>query len=185
MVDIVLKQVLHGRRQFVAWAVPLSRETNATLVVCYTCQTRLPSTQFLIFKNWRLSAGRKVGMTPDQHGPWCLGLHAWYNGHDNGSRRGNPEPILQTWPKFGLRAATRPHEVGIASNRRSAILRWICSRVLYSPPVKSRELEAPKGRASHGLRWIQWQGLSRNKARLAEAGRGLFQRSCLFYIKRV
>ena len=29
----------------------------------------------------------------------------------------------QSRSKFGLRSATRPHEVGIASNRRSAILR--------------------------------------------------------------
>ena len=29
----------------------------------------------------------------------------------------------QSRPQFRLRSATRPHEVGIASNRRSAILR--------------------------------------------------------------
>ena len=35
-------QVLHGRRQFVVWIVPLSGVTNATLIACYTCQARLP-----------------------------------------------------------------------------------------------------------------------------------------------
>src|SRR3989344_1866164 len=47
-------------------------------------------------------------------------------------------------PQFGLRSATRPHEAGIASNRRSAILAVIRSRVLYSLPVKSREPGVPE-----------------------------------------
>ena len=42
MVDIALKQVLHGRRQFVVWIVPLSGVTNETLIVCYMCHARLP-----------------------------------------------------------------------------------------------------------------------------------------------
>ena len=33
------------------------------------------------------------------------------------------EAIAQTRPQFGLQAATRLHEAGIASNRRSAKLR--------------------------------------------------------------
>ena len=37
--------------------------------------------------------------------------------------------------QFRLRAATRPHEAGIASNRVSAMARWIRSWILYSPPV--------------------------------------------------
>ena len=37
---------MHGRRQFVIWIVPLSGVTNATLVVCYICQTRLPPQKF-------------------------------------------------------------------------------------------------------------------------------------------
>ena len=41
-----LGQVMHGRRQFVVWIVPLSGLTNATLVVCYKCHTRPPSTTF-------------------------------------------------------------------------------------------------------------------------------------------
>ncbi len=35
-------------------------------------------------------------------------------------RRREPEPILQTGSQFGLQAATRLHEAGIASNRPSA-----------------------------------------------------------------
>ena len=38
----------------------------------------------------------------------------------NAVRRSKP---LERMRQFGLRSATRPHEAGIASNRRSAILR--------------------------------------------------------------
>ena len=82
---------------------------------------------------------------------------------------------LEKMRQFGLRSATRPHEAGIASNRRSAILRWIRSQVLYSPPVNPRESEVPKISPRAGLRQIRWQGVSRNKARVAEAARGIFQ----------
>jgi hypothetical protein len=40
---------MHGRRQFVVWIVPFSGVTNATLVVCYKCHTRLPSLKFTNF----------------------------------------------------------------------------------------------------------------------------------------
>ena len=126
MVDIVVEQVLHGRRQFVVWIVPLSGVTNETLIVCYMCHARLPpqcsrsehsykllvtsyeykfcvakfvtSNSQLLTLNYALRAywgGRKERMTPGQHDPWYLGLHTWYNGWDNGSRRSNPEPILK------------------------------------------------------------------------------------------
>jgi len=134
------RQVLHGCRQFVVWIVPLSRVTNATPVVCYMCQARLP---FL---------GGRWGWRQVRIALWCLGRHARYNGCYNGTRRGNSEQILQKHPQFGLWAATRPHEVGIASNRRSAILRWIRSRVLYSPPVNTRELGVPDVPIHLGLR---------------------------------
>ena len=53
---------------------------------------------------------------------WRLhpGLHTPYNGTDNGSPSRKAELILQTVSQLGLRAATRPHELGIGSNRGSA-----------------------------------------------------------------
>jgi hypothetical protein len=42
---------------------------------------------------------------------------------DNGLPRRETELIPQTIPQLGLQAATRLHERGVASNRRSAILR--------------------------------------------------------------
>ena len=52
--------------------------------------------------------------------PLCPGLHTYYNGMDRGKRRSDPERTPESIPQFGLQAATRLHEVGIASNRRSA-----------------------------------------------------------------
>ena len=55
--------------------------------------------------------------------PLCLGLHACYNGRYNGLRDREVERIPKSRSQFGLGSATRPHEVGVASNRRSATLR--------------------------------------------------------------
>ena len=52
--------------------------------------------------------------------PLRAGLHTCYNGGDSGRQRGDLEPIRKKPSQFGLFSATREHEVGIASNRRSA-----------------------------------------------------------------
>jgi hypothetical protein len=52
--------------------------------------------------------------------PLCLGLHTYYNGMNRRKRKSDLERTLESIPQFGLQAATRLHEVGIASNRRSA-----------------------------------------------------------------
>jgi hypothetical protein len=68
-----------------------------------------------------LTASREEG-GDDVKSAWPLhpGPHTSYNGKDNGSRNRKVELILQTFPQFGLGAATRPHEAGIGSNRGSA-----------------------------------------------------------------
>jgi len=55
--------------------------------------------------------------------PLCPGLHTRYNGRYNGLPSREAELILQSRSQFGLQAATRLHEVGVASNRASAIAR--------------------------------------------------------------
>src|SRR5579864_4072748 len=52
--------------------------------------------------------------------PLCPGLHTCYNGVHNGKQYRKVEQILQSTPQFRSRAATRPREGGIASNRGSA-----------------------------------------------------------------
>ncbi len=68
-----------------------------------------------------------AGAKPEEGGddvksscPLCPGLHTCYNGRYSGMRWREPERIPQSRPQFGLGAATRPHEVGVASNRGSA-----------------------------------------------------------------
>src|SRR6266403_1975722 len=52
--------------------------------------------------------------------PLCLGLQTCYNGRYKGLRDRKVERIPKSRSQFGLGSATRPHEVGVASNRRSA-----------------------------------------------------------------
>jgi hypothetical protein len=55
--------------------------------------------------------------------PIYPGLHTRYNGRYNGQRNREMEPILESRSQFGLQAATRLHEVGVASKRASATVR--------------------------------------------------------------
>ena len=70
------------------------------------------------------------GVKPEEGGddvksswPLCPGLHTCYNGMDKALPGSKTAPIAKIVPQFGLWAATRPHEAGIASNRRSALRR--------------------------------------------------------------
>ena len=61
----------------------------------------------------------------DVKSSWPLrgGLHTCYNGDYRGLQPSDGEPITKSTSQFGLQAATRLHEVGIASNRASAMAR--------------------------------------------------------------
>ena len=52
--------------------------------------------------------------------PLRLGPHTCYNGRYKESQDGNVKLISKKRSQFGLWAATRPHEVGVASNPESA-----------------------------------------------------------------
>ena len=126
-------QVVHGCRQLVSWDVGLSPATSATLVVSWLQTTK--------------TAGDKPEEGEDDVKSACPlrpGLHTCYNGRDNELQPREGKPTSKTRSQFGLQAATRLHEVGIASNRRSAIRRWIRSRALYTPPVTPWKLAMPK-----------------------------------------
>ena len=62
-------------------------------------------------------------MTSSRHGPYAWGYTHATMGGNRALRYREVEAIAQIRPQFGLQAATRLHEVGIASNRRSAKLR--------------------------------------------------------------
>ena len=51
--------------------------------------------------------------------PLCPGLHTCYNGRYKPLQTREGELIGKSRPQFGLESATRLHEAGIASNRRS------------------------------------------------------------------
>ena len=66
---------------------------------------------------------RKVGMTSSQHGLYIQGdTHATMVG-TMGSEAARWSESHQSRSQFGLQAATRLHEAGVASNRASAIVR--------------------------------------------------------------
>ncbi len=62
-------------------------------------------------------------MTSDQHGPYALGHTRVTMAGTMGSEPARGSQSHQSRSKFGLGAEIRPHEVGIASNRESAMLR--------------------------------------------------------------
>jgi hypothetical protein len=71
-----------------------------------------------------------AGLKPEEGGddvksawPLYLGLHTRYNGRYNRLPTREGELILQSRSQFGLQAATRLHEAGVASKRASAIVR--------------------------------------------------------------
>ena len=59
-------------------------------------------------------------MTSSHHAPYGLGYTRTTMALNRGKRRSDPEQTPKTESQFGLQAATRLHEAGIASNRRSA-----------------------------------------------------------------
>jgi len=62
-------------------------------------------------------------MTSNQRGLYALGDTHATMGENNGLQYREVELIPKNRPQFRLQAATRLHEAGIASNRRSAMLR--------------------------------------------------------------
>ena len=67
-----------------------------------------------------LTKRRKVGTTSNHHAPYILGYTRTTMAWNKGQRTCEGERIPENTSQFGLEAATRLHEVGIASNRESA-----------------------------------------------------------------
>ena len=69
------------------------------------------------------ASGEEGGDDVKSSWPLRPGLHTCYNGAYSVSRTGNGLPITKSASQFGSGPATRPREVGIASNRASATAR--------------------------------------------------------------
>ena len=59
-------------------------------------------------------------MTSSPHGPYILGHTHPTMANNNELQASNGKPISEISPQFRLGSETRPHEVGIGSNRKSA-----------------------------------------------------------------
>ena len=59
-------------------------------------------------------------MTSSQHGSYTLGNTHPTMANNNETQGGNAKQISEISPQFRLGSETRPHEVGIGSNRGSA-----------------------------------------------------------------
>ncbi len=106
-------EVLHGCRQLVSCDVGLSPATSATPVLC--CHHSVGNSQETASD--KLEEG---GDDVKSSWPLCPGLHTCYNGRYKAQQTREGEPIAKNRSQFGLQAATRLHEAGIASNGRSA-----------------------------------------------------------------
>ncbi len=106
------KQVVHGCRQLVSGCVGLSPATSATPIV---------SCHHLVGHSSETAGNKPEEGGDDVKSSWPLrvGLHTCYNGVYRGKRECELERISQSTSKSGLESATRLHEVGIASNRKS------------------------------------------------------------------
>ena len=79
----------------------------------------------MFYMSWETARFKWEEGGDDVKSAWFLhlGRHTCYNGEHKGTPSSNAEQIPKISPQFGLRAATRPHEAGIASNRASAMAR--------------------------------------------------------------
>ena len=76
--------------------------------------------------------------------PLRPGLHTCYNGDYKEKRSRKAERISKKSSQFGLWAATRPHEVGVASNRGSACRGEYVPGPCTHRPSHHGSLEHPK-----------------------------------------
>ena len=123
----------------VPWGVGLSPATSANPIV--SCQHG--DNGWDSNKTASRKRRRKVGMTSNHHGLYAQGdTRATMVGTEgcDTARWANPRKPISV--RIGV--CNRLHEVGIASNRASAMARWIRSRTLYTPPVKPWVLGVPE-----------------------------------------
>ena len=82
-------------------------------------------------------------MTSSHHAPYGLGYTRTTMALNRGKRRSDPEQTPKTESQFGLQAATRLYEVGIASNRGSACRGDVYKRQMnITPDQKSCRLRS-------------------------------------------
>ncbi len=98
--------------------------SSARVVRCWvkSRNERNPRRQLYFLARPPGPTGRKVGMTSGQHGSYASGYTRPTMATTTRCQTVRWSKSHQKWSQFGLRAETRPHEAGFASNGRSAIL---------------------------------------------------------------
>ncbi len=114
---VKLAQVLHGCRQLVSRDVGLSPLTSETLAV--SCQRVMPGT----LAGLPVLNRRKVGTTSSHHGLYAQGLTRATMAITERRKTARWSKSQKDRPSSDCWLATRLHEVGIASNRVSAMTR--------------------------------------------------------------
>ncbi len=96
-------------------------------------------------------SGETAGVKPEEGGddvksswPLCLGLHTSYNAAYKGKQTRESKQIPENVAQFGLQAATRLHEAGIASNRGSACRGEYVPEPCTHRPSSHESWEGPK-----------------------------------------
>ncbi len=129
--------MVHGCRQLVSWDVRLSPATSATLILSY----------YHLVEHSKETArviGRKVGTTSNHHASY-----EW--GYTRATMDGTKRSKVVTWSKPQKTVLSSDWSLQLDFMKseslvivESATLRWIRSRVLYTPPVKPWELVMPE-----------------------------------------
>ena len=101
--------------------------SSARVVRCWVKSRNERNPCLLLLTGNAENSGGTAGDKPEEGGddvksswPLCPGLHTCYNRRYKPSQTREGELIGKSRRQFGLESATRLHEAGIASNRRSA-----------------------------------------------------------------
>ena len=101
--------------------------SSARVVRCWVKSRNERNPRPLLPSGYAGHSEETAGDKPEEGGddvksawPLCPGLHTCYNGRYKALQSRKSELIAESLSQFGLQAATRLHEVGIASNRGSA-----------------------------------------------------------------
>src|SRR5205807_313460 len=104
--------------------------SSARVVRCWVKSRNERNPRSMLPAGYAGDSSKTAGVNSEEGGddvksscPLCPGLHACYNGRYKGLRCRKVERIPKSRSQFGSGSATRPREVGVASNRRSALLR--------------------------------------------------------------
>ena len=125
--------------------------SSARVVRCWVKSRNERNPYFQLLTGSAEDSGETAGVNSEEGGddvksscPLCSGLHTCYNGDYKEKRNRKVERISKKSSQFGLWAATRPHEVGVASNRGSACRGEYVPGPCTHRPSHHGSLEHPK-----------------------------------------